>query len=157
MIRVARRDHPGFDLDVADLRELPFGDASLQMNDVGRVANVVSDDMGYPAPWQALPGVVFPQASEAPPALAAVGHLPPQLLSTTASATISYIWDLSRRVDTGNDQAEPCWIPIPSCKDLHASLRRLRSPADDLASQSLRCCTLARCPQGVHGGKVPPT
>jgi SAM-dependent methyltransferase len=29
MIRVARRDHPGFDFDVADLRELPFGDASL--------------------------------------------------------------------------------------------------------------------------------
>lgn len=29
MIRVARRDHPGFDFDIADLRELPFGDASL--------------------------------------------------------------------------------------------------------------------------------
>lgn len=29
MIRVARRDHPGFDYDVADLRELPFADASL--------------------------------------------------------------------------------------------------------------------------------
>ena len=29
MIRVARRDHPGFDFAVADLRELPFGDASL--------------------------------------------------------------------------------------------------------------------------------
>ncbi len=29
MIRVAHRDHPGFDFDVADLRELPFGDASL--------------------------------------------------------------------------------------------------------------------------------
>jgi SAM-dependent methyltransferase len=29
MIRVARRDHPGFDFDVADLRELPFEDASL--------------------------------------------------------------------------------------------------------------------------------
>jgi ubiquinone/menaquinone biosynthesis C-methylase UbiE len=29
MIRVARRDHPGFDFDVADLRALPFGDASL--------------------------------------------------------------------------------------------------------------------------------
>jgi SAM-dependent methyltransferase len=29
MIRVARRDHPGFDFDVADLRELPFGNASL--------------------------------------------------------------------------------------------------------------------------------
>ena len=29
MIRVARRDHPGFGFDVADLRELPFGDASL--------------------------------------------------------------------------------------------------------------------------------
>jgi SAM-dependent methyltransferase len=29
MIRVARRDHPGFDFDVADLRELPIGDASL--------------------------------------------------------------------------------------------------------------------------------
>ena len=29
MIRVARRDHPGFDFDVADLQELPFGDASL--------------------------------------------------------------------------------------------------------------------------------
>ena len=29
MIRVARRDHPGFDFNVADLRELPFGDASL--------------------------------------------------------------------------------------------------------------------------------
>ena len=29
MIRVARRDHPGFGFDVADLRALPFGDASL--------------------------------------------------------------------------------------------------------------------------------
>jgi SAM-dependent methyltransferase len=29
MIRVARRDHPGFSFDVADLRELPFRDASL--------------------------------------------------------------------------------------------------------------------------------
>jgi SAM-dependent methyltransferase len=29
MIRVARRDHPGFDFDIADLRQLPFGDASL--------------------------------------------------------------------------------------------------------------------------------
>jgi SAM-dependent methyltransferase len=29
MIRVARRDHPGFGFDVADLRDLPFGDASL--------------------------------------------------------------------------------------------------------------------------------
>jgi len=29
MIRVAHRDHPGFDFNVADLRELPFGDASL--------------------------------------------------------------------------------------------------------------------------------
>jgi SAM-dependent methyltransferase len=29
MIRVARRDHPGFRFDVADLRELPFPDASL--------------------------------------------------------------------------------------------------------------------------------
>ena len=28
-IRVARRDHPGFDFDVADVRELPFGNASL--------------------------------------------------------------------------------------------------------------------------------
>jgi SAM-dependent methyltransferase len=29
MIRVARRDHPGFDFDIADLRELPFGNAGL--------------------------------------------------------------------------------------------------------------------------------
>lgn len=29
MIRVARRDQPGFDFGVADLRDLPFGDASL--------------------------------------------------------------------------------------------------------------------------------
>jgi len=29
MIRVARRDHPDFSFDVADLRELPFEDASL--------------------------------------------------------------------------------------------------------------------------------
>ena len=29
MIRVARRDQPGFRFDVADLRELPFADASL--------------------------------------------------------------------------------------------------------------------------------
>ena len=29
MIRVARRDHHGFGFDAADLRELPFGDASL--------------------------------------------------------------------------------------------------------------------------------
>jgi ubiquinone/menaquinone biosynthesis C-methylase UbiE len=29
MIAVARRDNPGFDYQVADLRELPFGDASL--------------------------------------------------------------------------------------------------------------------------------
>jgi ubiquinone/menaquinone biosynthesis C-methylase UbiE len=29
MVRVARRDHPGFGFEVADLRKLPFGDASL--------------------------------------------------------------------------------------------------------------------------------
>jgi SAM-dependent methyltransferase len=29
MIRVARRDHPGFGYEVADVRTLPFGDASL--------------------------------------------------------------------------------------------------------------------------------
>ena len=29
MIRVARREQPGFDYEVADLRELPFADASL--------------------------------------------------------------------------------------------------------------------------------
>lgn len=29
MVRVARRDHPGFLFDVADLRTLPFGDATL--------------------------------------------------------------------------------------------------------------------------------
>ncbi len=29
MIRVARRDHPGFDFSVADLRDLPFAPASL--------------------------------------------------------------------------------------------------------------------------------
>lgn len=29
MVRVARRDYPDFSFDVADLRELPFGDASL--------------------------------------------------------------------------------------------------------------------------------
>lgn len=29
MIRVARRDYPGFGFDVADVRELPFDDASL--------------------------------------------------------------------------------------------------------------------------------
>jgi ubiquinone/menaquinone biosynthesis C-methylase UbiE len=29
MIRVARRDHPGFAFSVADLRELPFAGASL--------------------------------------------------------------------------------------------------------------------------------
>ncbi len=29
MIRVARRDYPGFAFDVADMRELPFADASL--------------------------------------------------------------------------------------------------------------------------------
>jgi SAM-dependent methyltransferase len=29
MIRVARRDYPGFEFDIADLRELPFEDASL--------------------------------------------------------------------------------------------------------------------------------
>jgi SAM-dependent methyltransferase len=29
MIHVARRDYPGFDFNVADLRELPFADASL--------------------------------------------------------------------------------------------------------------------------------
>jgi ubiquinone/menaquinone biosynthesis C-methylase UbiE len=29
MIRVARRDHPGFDFEVGDLRRLPLGDASL--------------------------------------------------------------------------------------------------------------------------------
>jgi ubiquinone/menaquinone biosynthesis C-methylase UbiE len=29
MIRVAKRDQPGFEYDVADLRELPFADASL--------------------------------------------------------------------------------------------------------------------------------
>jgi hypothetical protein len=39
---------------------------SPEVNDVRRVANVVGDDVGYPAPRQALPGVVFPQAGEAP-------------------------------------------------------------------------------------------
>lgn len=29
MVRVARRDHPGFPFDVADVRDLPFADASL--------------------------------------------------------------------------------------------------------------------------------
>jgi SAM-dependent methyltransferase len=29
MVKVARRDYPGFDFDVADLRDLPFEDASL--------------------------------------------------------------------------------------------------------------------------------
>jgi SAM-dependent methyltransferase len=29
MIRVARRDHPGFDVGIADVRDLPFEDASL--------------------------------------------------------------------------------------------------------------------------------
>jgi SAM-dependent methyltransferase len=29
MVRLARRDHPGFEYDVADVRDLPFGDASL--------------------------------------------------------------------------------------------------------------------------------
>ncbi|MEU4241879.1 methyltransferase domain-containing protein [Actinoplanes sp. NPDC026619] len=29
MVRVARRDHPGFSFDEADLRDLPFADASL--------------------------------------------------------------------------------------------------------------------------------
>ena len=29
MIRIARRDQPGFEFDVADLRALPFADASL--------------------------------------------------------------------------------------------------------------------------------
>jgi SAM-dependent methyltransferase len=29
MVRLARRDHPGFDFAVADVRDLPFGDASL--------------------------------------------------------------------------------------------------------------------------------
>lgn len=122
---------------------------SPKVNDVGRVANVVSDDVGYPAPWQALPGVVFrkrarPPCSRRPLRCEYVSCLgkflfacfdgsngsegtppwatfPPKLLSTTASATFSYIWDLSRRVDAGNDQADPCWIRIPSCKNSHAS------------------------------------
>ncbi|GIJ29072.1 hypothetical protein Vqi01_42340 [Micromonospora qiuiae] len=29
MVEVTRREHPGFGYEVADLRELPFGDASL--------------------------------------------------------------------------------------------------------------------------------
>jgi ubiquinone/menaquinone biosynthesis C-methylase UbiE len=29
MVRVARRDHPGFPFEVGDLRNLPFGDATL--------------------------------------------------------------------------------------------------------------------------------
>jgi ubiquinone/menaquinone biosynthesis C-methylase UbiE len=29
MVEVARREHPGFEYEVADLRQLPFGDASL--------------------------------------------------------------------------------------------------------------------------------
>lgn len=29
MVRIARRDHPGFPFEVADLRNLPFGDAAL--------------------------------------------------------------------------------------------------------------------------------
>jgi len=37
------------------------------VNDVRRVASIVGDDVGYPAPRQALHGAVFPQAGEAPP------------------------------------------------------------------------------------------
>jgi hypothetical protein len=43
---------------------------SPQVNDMRRVASIVGDDAGYPAPRQALHGAVFPQAGEAPPALA---------------------------------------------------------------------------------------
>ena len=39
------------------------------VNDVRRVASIVGDDVGYPAPRQALHGAVFPQAGEAPPLL----------------------------------------------------------------------------------------
>ena len=43
---------------------------SPTVNDVRRVADIVGDDVGYPAPRLALHGAVFPQAGEAPPALA---------------------------------------------------------------------------------------
>jgi SAM-dependent methyltransferase len=42
MIRVARRDQPGFEYDVADLRSLPFADASL----AGIVCWLSPDEMG---------------------------------------------------------------------------------------------------------------
>ncbi len=113
-----------------------------RVNDARRVADVVGDDVGYPAPRQALHGVVFPQADEAP------------LLSPpSASATFSYIWDLSRRVHVGNDQAEPCWIPIPSCKNPHARSRRLHSPADGPAPVP-EMLHVDAVPTGPHGARV---
>jgi len=89
-------------------------------------------------------------------ALPARATFPPYLPSTTASATFSYIWDLSRSVDAGNDQAEPCWIPIPSCKNSHASpggsarLRTASPPVPEMPH-------VGAVPAGAHGGKVPPT
>ena len=50
----------------------PAGARQAWVKDARRVADVVGDHVGYPAPRLALRGVVFPQAGEAPPALAAL-------------------------------------------------------------------------------------
>ena len=157
MIRVARRDHLGFDFDVADLRELPFGDASLQMNDVGRVANVVSDDMGYPAPWQALPGVVFPQASEAPPCSRRRG--PPSAL-TSLDHSVGHdqlylgLKPQSRyRKRSGGTLLDPdSFMQESACQSQAAPLTcgRPRLSVPEMPH-------VGAVPAGAHGGKVPPT
>ena len=76
------RRRPGHQRVGADRRELAWAEPACGRGSaapgMGQVADLVGDDVGYPARWQALPGVVLPQASEIPPVLAAVGHLPAQ-------------------------------------------------------------------------------
>jgi len=126
------------------------------VNDVDRVANVVGDDVGYPAPWQALPGVVFPQASEAPPALAAVGHLP-------ALTSLDH--------SVGHVQLYLGLKPQSRCRKRSGrTLLDLDSFMQEFACQSqaapLACgrprlsvpemLHVGAVPAGAHGGKVPP-
>ena len=143
-------------------------------NNVCRVADLVGDVVGYPAPWRTLPPGRLPPAGEVPrprrplheSLWAGQAELPFRLLqrpqrrvkalpldrlhvslrSTSASATSTYIRDMSRGGGAGNDQVDPCWILIPPCKNSHAQPRGPGLPAGDLLS----------CPGTPHARTCPP-
>ena len=60
MIRVARRDYPGFRLDVADVRELPFDDAWLPGVVCWRYSFIFLAPSDRPAAFSELARVVKP-------------------------------------------------------------------------------------------------